>query len=291
MKKALKIFLTILAVLLLFTFSSAFFMSHQVDKQLSDTYTYEVRPLDFQSDSTLISLGSRLVTVKGCTDCHGGNLAGKVVIDDPAIGRIVAGNLTSGKGGLPESFSIRDWQLALQHGVSAEGRPLLLMPSYETAALSEKDLSAIIAYCKSLPPVNTALPESEVGTVGKVLTYLGQFPMTSVDRIDHNYVPIEDAEHLSNLDLGKYLSVSCVGCHRDNLKGGKAIIPGSPVVPDITGTGKLAGWSEEAFRSTLRTGRTPEGKQMENQFMPYSATQSYTDKEISALYAYLVSLK
>lgn len=87
--------------------------------------------------------------------------------------------------------------------------------------------------------------------------------------------------------MGKYLSVSCIGCHRTNFKGGDSPIPGMPPVPDITSSGNTDRWSLSQFIHTLRTGKTPEGKIMDNQNMPWKMTAKYTDEELQALYAFL----
>ena len=61
------------------------------------------------TDITSIQRGQHLASaVAACVDCHGPNLAGKVFIDDPALGRIVAPNLTRGRGGIGASFSNAD---------------------------------------------------------------------------------------------------------------------------------------------------------------------------------------
>ena len=44
------------------------------------------------------------------------------------------------------------------------------------------------------------------------------------------------------------------------------------------------------FRQTLRGGVTPEGKQLNGQYMPWSELGAHSDDELSALYQYLHSL-
>jgi len=46
----------------------------------------------------------------------------------------------------------------------------------------------------------------------------------------------------------------------------------------------------EQFVSTLRTGKTPDGRELPVEFMPWKATQSYTDVELKALFSYLKSI-
>src|ERR1700704_706465 len=62
------------------------------------------------SDITSIQRGQHLASaVAACVDCHGPNLAGKVFIDDPSLARIVAPNLTGGRGGVGGTFSNADF--------------------------------------------------------------------------------------------------------------------------------------------------------------------------------------
>jgi mono/diheme cytochrome c family protein len=95
----------------------------------------------------------------------------------------------------------------------------------------------------------------------------------------------------NTLAYGKYLSIPCAGCHKPNLKGGEPVAPGFPVVRDITSTGRVAGWSEQEFLHTLRTGERPGDKPLNNEFMPWKMTAQYSDKELTSIYAYLKSVK
>ena len=42
----------------------------------------------------------------GCGECHGRNFGGGVMIDNPAIGRLLGPNLTTGKGSVTSGFRI-----------------------------------------------------------------------------------------------------------------------------------------------------------------------------------------
>src|SRR3954454_9482013 len=57
--------------------------------------------LSIPSDIPSIQRGQHLASaVALCTQCHGANLAGRVLMDDPSIGRIASSNLTRGRGGV-----------------------------------------------------------------------------------------------------------------------------------------------------------------------------------------------
>ncbi len=291
MKKVLKrvgIVLGSLVMLALIFYAIAYFnIGHRITK----TYMFQQGTIVVPSDSTSIAMGAHLVAIKGCTDCHGKNMAGKVMINDGGLGTLTAPNLTKGVGGLPNDYNTGDWLTALRHGVNKEGKPLLLMPSHESTLLKEKDMAAIIAYCQQLEPVNNELPPIEIGPVVRLMTFLGKMPLLSVEMIDHKVPMTGDIISGNLIAEGKYLAISCKGCHRDNMQGGAPLAPGFPEVPNITALGPSGSWTQGQFTTMLRTGKTPAGRQIDNENMPWKMTAQYTDDEITALYTYLHSLK
>src|SRR5690606_15719881 len=104
--------------------------SSSVQERMEQNYTVELEHLDIPTDTATLAYGKRLITTKGCDDCHGADLGGKVFIEDPGLGLIIASNLTKGKGGLPADFDGDDWLMALKHGLR-DGKPLIFMPSHE----------------------------------------------------------------------------------------------------------------------------------------------------------------
>ena len=156
--------------------------------------------------------------------------------------------------------------------------------------LSKGDMKAIIAYCMQVPPVDNTLPESSVGPLARVLTDFGKLPLLPAEMIDHSRTLVADVKAEVSLEYGKYLSTACQGCHRENMKGGDPIAPGFPFVADISSTGNPAKWTDEQFIETLRTGHTPEGKQLNPSEMPWTMTKAYSDVELKALHLYLKSI-
>ncbi|HYG20214.1 MAG TPA: cytochrome c [Ohtaekwangia sp.] len=289
-KKILKIIGFVLGgiVLLAGIFYAKVYFS--IEKRLHTVYDVKPQAVAIRSDSATLALGGRLVKAKGCTDCHGSDLGGGVFIDDPALGFLVARNLTKGRGGFPADRTIDDWVLALKHGLNTQRTPLLFMPSHEYAHLSEHDMGAIIAYCEQLPKVDRELPESSVGPLGKILADLDKLPLFPAEMIDHNSVLIKEMKPEVTVEFGKYLSTACQGCHRENMKGGEPVAPGFPVVADISSTGNPGRWTDEQFITTLRTGVTPEGKTLKQSEMPWAMTKAFTDVELKALHLYLKQL-
>ena len=116
------------------------------------------------------------------------------------------------------------------------------------------------------------------------------FPMLSAEKIDHQATSRAEVKAEVSPQYGAYLAVSCSGCHGENFQGGPSPVPGFPPIPNITSAGHPGKWTEEEFIKTLRTGLTPEGKRMKNSDMPWQMTSQYTDMELRALRAYLMTL-
>lgn len=290
LRKILKItgIVLVAIILLLVGFYAKVYFS--VENRRNKVYAFTAEEIPINADSATLAHGQRMIVAKGCNDCHGVDLGGKVFIHDPALGLLVASNLTKGEGGLSADYDNRDWILALKHGVRRDGKPLLFMPSHEYANLSEKDMAAVIAYCSQLEPIDRKLPENSLGPLGRILTDLDKLAMFPVEMIDHEKPLVKDVKEEVSPAFGKYLSIACQGCHKPTMKGGEAVAPGFPVVADITSTGNVGKWTAEEFIQTLRTGVTPEGKTLKPEEMPWTMTKAYTDTELKALHLYLTSL-
>jgi mono/diheme cytochrome c family protein len=291
LKKIFKVIGIVLAIVVLVAVGFYIKVYFSTESRMNKHYAVSPQQLSFDpNDSTLLAEGQRLITTKGCDDCHGQDLGGKVFIDDPALGFLVARNLTKGKGGLPSDYNTTDWLLALKHGIRKNGKPLLFMPSHEYTLLTEQDMSSIIAYCSQLPNIDRELPASAIGPVGRILTDIGKLPLLPVEMIDHDRVLVKQVKAEVSIEYGQYLSIACQGCHRPNMKGGEPVAPGFPVVADISATGNPGKWTDEQFMSTLRTGTTPEGKTLKPTEMPWTMTKAYSDTELKALHLYLKSM-
>ena len=84
-------------------------------------------------------------------------------------------NLTRGRGGLPADYSDQDFVRALTHGVKRDGRSVIFMPSADYLFTAD-DLGAIVAYVKSVPPVDRTVPAMSVGPVARALGLFVEFP-------------------------------------------------------------------------------------------------------------------
>ncbi|AHG88008.1 cytochrome c class I [Gemmatirosa kalamazoonensis] len=253
------------------------------------TFQVAATPVPVAHDSATRARGEHLVTAIGkCAECHGSDYAGKVFVDDPALGRVVARNLTP--GGDVARYSDAEFARAIRHGVRKNGQGLLIMPSSDYASFSDEDVGAVIAYLRSLPPVAKPLPATELHFLARALWASGQLPLMDALRMDHAKRAPERVAVAPTAEYGHYLADvgGCTGCHGPGLSGGK--IPGTP--PDwrpaanLTPAGNLGKWTYDDFTRALRTGRRPDGSPIDS-IMPWKATAKMTDDEIQAVYAFL----
>ncbi len=258
------------------------------EQRLNRRYNVEPAAVAVRSDPQTVARGRHIALTRGCTDCHGDNLGGKTFIDAAPMARLFASNLTAGQGGVGRAYRDADWVRAIRHGVGPGGRPLLFMPSHEFNTLSDDDAGALVAYLKSLPAVDHALPGNSVGPVGRVLYLAGQFPLVPAELIEHDRRPRTAPPVGPTAAYGAYLAVGCTGCHGTGFTGGK--IPGPPGIPEASNLTRhetgLARWTERDFIRALREGRRPDGTKID-EFMPWRTTARMTDDEIRALWAYL----
>ena len=121
--------------------------------KINRTHDIQVNPVEVPTDAASIAHGEHIVKSFGlCIECHGDNLQGDVMEDDPVFGRLVAKNLTSGKGGIGGSRSDVDFVRAIRHGVAPDGKSLIIMPSDIFYYFSDDDPGDVIAYLNPNPP-------------------------------------------------------------------------------------------------------------------------------------------
>ena len=247
-------------------------------------------PVVVHADSVMLERGRHLATAVGkCGDCHKADFGGGVFINDAAIGLVAAPNLTRGKGGVIGRLDDAMLERAIRHGVGYDGRGLWIMPAYEAQFVADDDLAAIIAYLRSVPPVDRETPVRHLGPVGRALFVGGQLPLVDAVRIDHAATHVTSMPPAVSEAYGKYSARigGCNGCHGETLSGGP--IPGTPPewkpAANITPTG-LKGYDEAAFFTLMRTGKRPAGTMVDS-VMPYRYTRDLSDDEIRAIWMYL----
>ncbi|MEZ0369686.1 MAG: cytochrome c [Candidatus Sericytochromatia bacterium] len=253
--------------------------------------SYEIQPVSFASDiKGDPALGEHIVTVRnGCVECHGRDLSGDKVMDNPAMGKVYAPNLTPA--------ALKDWSdgeiaRAIRHGIGKRNQPLVIMPSEDYIHFSQQDLANIVAYLRSVAPVDKPRTEIRLGPVSSVLLATGKAPLLSAEVVNHEqpfskYLPAGET-----VEFGEYLAkTACMGCHKSSLKGGKidAGPPDWPPAADLT-QAALGSWKQADFIKALRSGVNPQGKALAAP-MPIKMTARFSDMELKALWKYLQTVK
>lgn len=214
-------------------------------------------------------------------------------------GKIFAANLTPA--------ALKDWSdgeilRAIASGVNKNGDALFpLMPYGHYAKMSTPDLHAIIAYLRTLPAIENAVPARELG-----------FPMNIIVRlIPKAAEPIAATPKADSPEYPAYVvnAAACLHCHTPSNHGkvvagtefsGGVIFPmpdggtvrSSNLTPDDeTGLGK---WTKEQFIARFRAGveqaKLPVVPSQPNTPMPWSSYGGMTDADLGAIYDHLRKL-
>lgn len=285
--KTIGILLGVVAVVALLGIAIVFALSETKSQR---NFSIPVNAVTVPSDAAAIAEGKRLATFRGCTECHKNNLGGGEFVD-AVIGKIDAPNLTRGKGGIAD-YNDADFVRAIRHGVGKNGQGLWLMPSDDYISMSDADVGKIIAYIKSLPPVDNPTRTRQLTALGRAAVAFGQLPLVPADRIDHNIKAPAEFKVTVSVESGKYLADTCQGCHNSKFSGGPVLGagPNDPKASNLTPAGNLKVWTEAQFIAALRTGKTPEGKQIDPKHMPWRNFAMMTDDEMKAIFMFLKSL-
>jgi mono/diheme cytochrome c family protein len=241
-------------------------------------------------DPETIARGRYLVRAIGkCADCHGEDLAGKRFIDGGPLGTFHAPNLTTGEGSVAALRTDAELVDAIRHGVGPGGRKLAFMPARDWSVMADDDVAAMVAYLRSLPPVDGAPPPSRVGPLGRALYAAGQLPLYEAELFAHDGITRSKPPQGVTVEYGRYLALigGCHGCHGPTLSGGH--IPGTPpdfkpaanITPEAIGS-----YTEADFFRALREGKRPDGTTLDR-MMPVVATREMTDDDTRAILAYL----
>lgn len=281
--------LLVLVVLLLIAAAAVYVRSNQI---LARTYTAPDDQIAIVHDQAAQTRGRYLVeNIAVCVECHGDRFEGGVVIDDPAIGRVVAPNLTTGDGGRGGVLSDADMVRTIRYGVMSTGRSTRVMPVEDYQHLSDADLAAIIAYIRSLPAAPNEQQPTVLRPLGRILLAAGQLDIMTAERVDQSLTE-RGAESAVSLEYGNYLAniAGCTGCHGPGLSGGP--IPGAPpdFIPaaNLTPSGEVGTWSEADFIQTIRTGVNPAGHQLDT-LMPWQNYRNMSDDELRAIWLFISS--
>ena len=90
--------------------------------RVNKTYDIQVASVTVPTDEQSIERGRHVVESMGlCTFCHGEDLSGDILEDDPVFGTFAPRNLTPGQGGIGGTFSDIDYVRAIRHGIGKDG--------------------------------------------------------------------------------------------------------------------------------------------------------------------------
>ncbi|MCA9600391.1 MAG: cytochrome c [Polyangiales bacterium] len=254
----------------------------------SHVYRVKVRPVHAAAGADAVAEGHRLYLTRGCADCHGEDGGGRVIAD-AAVGRFVGSNLSK----LVKDRTDEDLVRAIRHGVSVSGKPLMLMPAKEYHGMGDRELANIIAFVRSLKPVEGVDETCEVRTLGRMLHVTGMMHLFNAEEIDHETPPPPAPEPGETVEYGAYLAIGCQSCHGEGLGGGP--IPGAPpemglpanLTMDDTG---LKAWTKDDFFTAIRKGKRPDGSDINPKQMPWTSLAHMSDVELGAIWVYLQSL-
>jgi mono/diheme cytochrome c family protein len=267
------------------------YQAHAFNASMARTYDVPLPVIQRSTDPAVLTRGRHLAeSIGACSskDCHGADFGGGAPIKFGPLGTIRGSNITA--GGRGAEYSDAELARLVLHGVKRDGRGVRFMPAQDFAWWPDDDVTALVSYLRTVPPVDRPSGECEIGVLAKVLDRTDMIPLDVARRIDHQSRPSAPAP-AATAAYGAFLVNACRGCHGANLSGGP--IPGAPadmavplnITPHETG---LKGWTFDDFDKLLSTGMRKNGKQL-NPLMPVTELARFNDVERRALWAYLES--
>jgi len=264
-----------------------------------------------------LARGEYLVeNVAGCNDCHslrdwnlymapvkaGTHGAGGEVFNEAmgAPGVIYAPNITPAA---LSSWTDGELVRAITSGVSRDGTPLFpIMPYPNYARMSKEDIYSIVAYLRTLKPIENKVPKRKLN-----------FPMNLIVRTIPKQAEFGELPYSSDpIAYGKYMTnaAGCTDCHTPMDKGrpldgmefagGYAMSPPtggtvntSNITPHETG---IKGWTREGFIMRFKALNNPAAHQAKlekdqvNTPMPWTYYAKMEAEDLGAIYDYLMSV-
>lgn len=262
------------------------------DRKMQRVVTVPARAISLEADPAALEHGRYLFRSRGCTECHGENGAGRTFIDEGGL-LARAPNITLGRHSAVKGYQAVDWDRTLRHGVKRDGRPLIIMPSEDYSRLTDADMTALVAYVRSLPATDGEPARLELPAMVRALYAFGAIE-DSAEKIDHDLPAPKPVPAGATKEHGAYIANMCIGCHGPGMSGGK--IPGGP--PDWPAAANLTPGEQSAMvryesadklRAMFRTGKRPDGAAL-HAAMPFSVLRVLNDTDVEALHLYLKTL-
>lgn len=237
---------------------------------------YDLPESGFVADPATADIeeGRRAALLRGCTSsCHGEVLEGGVFFDSLLMGRVVAPDLTRAF----RDMSDQELERAIRHGIRRDGRSAMIMPSSMLHHLTDTDLNNISAFIRSEELSDGPDTAMEPGLLVRFMVlYFGFEPHAQRIRDDAPWLTADDPP-------GKYLAITiCTECHGMDLKGDE---------PDTPSLSLVVAYSLENFTRLMREGIPIGDRELElMKDVAIGRFSHFTDAEIEALHAYLVTL-
>lgn len=250
--------------------------------KLRKTRTVAAEPITIPTDSAGLARGELLVRAI-CVDCHATDLSGKLMAQDPVMGTIYASNITGLAGMRTDADLVR----AIRHAVAPDGRDLAVMPAEAFIYFSAEDLGAVIGYLKTIERRGNPRPAPALAFAGTAMLGAGilgsLFPASYIDHA----TPFPAMPALgANTETGEYYVRLCWSCHGADLAGGPVPDPASPPAPGLAG---VRDWTPADWETFSASGLTPDGRQIDSLYMPWTIFGRLPAEEMRGLYLYLHS--
>ncbi len=275
----------------------------------------------------LVAKGEYLVNeVLLCFDCHSSR--DWTQYSGPAIPPLGAGRpcidenskpvgVNFGMGGFPGRLCIRNITMdeetgigawtdgeiarAIREGVGRDGESLFpIMPWFMYTEMTDEDVSAVIAYLRTIPPVKSFRPERKLDFPLNVLTRLYPEPLDG---------PIPAIDKSDTVTYGRYLTkiARCEFCHTPRVRRSVDPLPGRLMaggVPFFMGKDMhysknltshpsgLGYWTKEMFIQRFRLATEPfPVKEENNSEMNWVEFSGMSDADLGAIWDYLMTLE
>ncbi len=278
------------------------------------TYTAPYPDLHASTDSAMIAHGKHLVTATAhCVECHFKPGDSMLVMNGEEVqlagggfpfifpgGAFYSKNISSDKETGIGNYTDQEIARALRYGVKRDGT--VLIPAMEFQNLSDEDITAILSYLRTVPPVSHQVPENDFNLFGKAIMAFFIRPAGPAT------TPPKTMVADTTVAYGEYLAQSvsnCKGCHTyRNMNTGAyegEPLAGGPVeplrtdptkmlvAPNLTPdpeTGHIYYWNFDLFKT-----RFSQGYVIKESIMPWGQFRHLNDTELKAIWKYLHSVK
>jgi hypothetical protein len=185
---------------------------------------------------------------------------------------------------------------AIREGIHRSGRALFpIMPYHQYRYMSDEDVASVVVYLRTLKPLATTLPPTEIPFPLSRLINSAPEPITE---------PVPDPDRSNRVVYGEYLVRigACRDCHTPmdaqgtslthlDMAGGNVFtgpfgaVASGNITPAPSG---IPYYDERLFITMMRTGMV--GARKLHDRMPWTMYSGQTDEDLGAMFAYLQTI-